>query len=86
MNKYNNTLQDQVTKYALLLQDEKSEKKHLLEQYTTLQHELIVKIESLTKQRETATKKLYLLIGLCISLLAIILQQIRPALQSLLHK
>jgi hypothetical protein len=79
-------LQEQVSKYALLLQDEKNEKSQLLNQYTNLQSEVFVKFEAYTKQREKVIKKLYLLIGLCISFLAIIIQLLFPTIKSILGK
>lgn len=64
LQKYNNNLQEQVGKYALMLSDEKNEKKDLLQKYDELQTTHSTKIEEFGKEKVRYTKKFYLLLGI----------------------
>jgi len=64
LQKYNNNLQEQVTKYALMLSDEKNEKKDLLQKYDELQITYNWKVEEFGKEKVRYTKKFYLLLSI----------------------
>lgn len=68
LQKVNNNLTEQLNKYAILLSEEKSEKKTLLEKYDTLQNTYNKKIEQFAR-------KYYLLLGVCIALLLLLISQ-----------
>lgn len=62
LQKYNINLQDQLSKYALLLTEEKSEKKEILGKYEAVQTEYHQKVESLYQQKVKIERKYYLLL------------------------
>ena len=73
LEKYNNNLQEQITKYALMLSDEKNEKKEVFKRNNELQDLYTSKVEEFWKERVMYTKRIYILLGLFIaSVLAII--------------
>ena len=57
LQKYNDSLQDQVSKYAILHSEEKKEKQELLEKYDDLQKEYHGKVELLYREKSTVEKK-----------------------------
>lgn len=57
LQKYNESLQDQVSKYALLHSEEKKEKQELMEKYDDLQKEYHGKVELLYREKSTVEKK-----------------------------
>ena len=59
LEKYNTNLQDQASKYALALKDEKNEKIELLQKYDTLNADFTKKIEIHTKEKISWLKKYY---------------------------
>lgn len=73
LQKYNNNLQDQVSKYALLLTEEKQEKKDILNRFEALQNHYNEKIELHALEKINRAKKLYLANGFGIFCLVIIL-------------
>lgn len=77
LQKVNNNMTDQLNKYALLLSEEKSEKKDLLEKYDRLQTTYQQKIEQFAR-------KYYLLLGVCVALLLLLVAQYAPSLRGLL--
>lgn len=79
LNKYNSTLQEQVGKYAMLLSEEKSERKELIVKYDTMQNTLQNKVEKLTM-------RFYFLFGIAVIMLAILILQFAPILQSRFSK
>lgn len=62
LQKYNNNLQDQLSKYALLLTEEKSEKREILGKYEAVQTEYHQKVESLYQEKVKIERKYYLLL------------------------
>lgn len=76
LQKYNTNLQDQVSKYALLLSDEKQEKKDILNRFEALQNNYNEKIEQHALEKINRAKKLYLANGFGIFCLVIILATI----------
>ena len=63
LERYNLNLQDQVSKYALLLTEEKHEKKDILNRFETLQDRYNEKIEFYSFEKIKRVKKLYLAVG-----------------------
>ena len=72
LEKYNLNLQDQVTKYALMLQEEKAEKKEVLNKFESLQNQYNDRLETFWKERVRFTKKYYTLLTICIMTLIIL--------------
>ena len=72
LEKYNNNLQDQITKYALILSEERNEKKEAIQKNDELQNLYTGKIEEFGKERVKFTKKVYLLAWLLIASVLII--------------
>jgi len=68
LEKYNLNLKDQVWKYALLLSDEKKEKKERQAKYDTLNTTHFETIESFSKERLGWSKKIFLMLGISIAL------------------
>lgn len=66
LTKHNNTLQTQVQKYALLLSDEKSEKKQIIEKYDELNRMHIDKIENFGKERVRLNRLVFFLLSVCL--------------------
>jgi Fe2+ transport system protein B len=66
LQKYNVNLQDQTSKYALMLTEEKKEKKDIMEKYDTVQREYSSKVESLLREKVLIEKKYYLLLGISV--------------------
>lgn len=69
LNKHNLNLQDQLSKYAILLTEEKAEKKDLLVKYDTVQKEYNAKVESLFREKSLFEKRYYLVLGFLVVLL-----------------
>lgn len=80
LNRYNLSIQDQLSKYALLLSDEKNEKKDLLVKYDTIQKEYNQKVESLFREKSLFEKRYYLILGFLILLLLFLAWTILPSL------
>lgn len=82
LERYNLNLQDQVTKYALLLTEEKHEKKDILNRFEMLQDRYNEKVEFYSFEKIKRVKKLYLAIGfgvVCLlGFLALVLFQTFP--------
>ena len=74
LQRFNSNLQEQVGKYAILLSEEKNEKKDLMQKYDNLQNKHQSKVETLTK-------RFYFLLWLAVILLAILILQFAPNLQ-----
>ncbi|MEM1281924.1 MAG: hypothetical protein AAGG81_00060 [Chlamydiota bacterium] len=72
LSKHNSNLQDQASKYALLLTEEKNEKKEILTKFTNLQTEQTKRVESFSKERLRRARKYYVLLGISILLLVIL--------------
>lgn len=83
LQKHNLALQDQLSKYGLLLSDEKVEKKDLFEKYVGLQSELQTKTETFGQQRTKLAQRLYLFIGLSIALTIAVFALLLPYLLNL---
>jgi hypothetical protein len=71
LEKFNRNLEEIAQNHALALKDEKQEKKERIEKYDTLQQKYHTKIEAFVK-------RYYLLLGLCITLIFILLYQFLP--------
>lgn len=69
LSKHNLNLQDQLSKYAILLTEEKAEKKEILVKYDTIQKEYNVKVESLFREKSLFEKRYYLVLGFLVVLL-----------------
>lgn len=69
LSKHNLNLQDQLSKYAILLSEEKAEKKDLLVKYDTVQKEFSAKVESLFREKSLFEKRYYLVLGFLVVLL-----------------
>lgn len=69
LQKYNVNLQDQASKYAIMLAEEKKEKKDIMDKYETVQKEYHTKVESLLREKVFIERKYYLLLGIAIVLL-----------------
>lgn len=72
LEKYNNNLQEQITKYALILSDERNEKKDLIKKNDDLQGLYIGKVEELGKEKVNHTRKFYILLWLILALVVVI--------------
>lgn len=66
---YNLALQEQVSKYALLLNEEKSEKKELMEKYEGLQKEYHSSALQFAKEKLKLTKSFYLLLWITLAII-----------------
>lgn len=67
LQKYNMNLQEQVTKYALMLSEEKNEKKEFFKRNIELQDQYTKKIEEFWVERVKYAQKIFVLLGLLIS-------------------
>jgi len=65
LEKQNTNLQDQLSKYALLLREEKNEKKELMSSYDELQQMLRTKLEQFNQIQLRAQRKYGTLLVLC---------------------
>jgi hypothetical protein len=65
----NNNTQDQLNKYAIMLREERNEKKDLLDKYENLRVEYTHKIEEHADERVKISQRYYLLLGIVIVLL-----------------
>lgn len=85
-DKYNLALQDQLSKYGLLLIDERAEKKELLQKYENLQQQFNDSIVNFSKEKIKQAKAFYLLLWIVIVfiVLAIILFW-KPLINSVFH-
>lgn len=68
LDRYNLALQDKVSKYALLLSEEKEEKKQFISQNESLQKELRNKIELFGNEKVKWARKYYFIIGVSVIL------------------
>lgn len=73
LERYNLNLQDQVSKYGLLLIEEKNEKKDILNRFEILQNRYNEKIEFYSSEKIKRIKKLYLVVGFAIICLLVTL-------------
>lgn len=80
LEKYNSNLQDQVSKYAILLQEEKSEKREIFEKFENLQNQFNLKIESHSKEKIKRIGKYNTVLILCIVSLIILIAFMLPSL------
>lgn len=69
LQKYNVNLQDQTSKYAIMLAEEKKEKKDIMDKYENVQKDYHTKVESLLREKVFIERKYYLLLGIAIVLL-----------------
>lgn len=72
LQKHNETLQDQVSKYAIRFSDEKREKQELLEKYDGLQKDFHEKVESLYREKSGIEKKYSFSVGIAVFLLLLV--------------
>jgi len=68
LKKVNTNLQEQVSKYALLLSEEKSEKKDLMTKYDSLQDKYHEQSQQFSVERVKLSRNFYLVVGACIVL------------------
>lgn len=73
LNKFNLALEDKVSKYALLLSEEKEEKRQFISQNESLQKELRDKIELFGNEKVNWARKYYFAIGVSVILFIAIL-------------
>ncbi len=78
LEKYNINLQEQLSKYAILLTEEKAEKKEVIVKYDTLQNEFHEKVESLFREKALFEKRYFLLLGFLILLIIFIARTVLP--------
>ena len=78
LSKVNLNLEDQLSKYAILLSDEKSEKKEIYEKYDSLQENYTNEIRNHAKEKLHRTKRYYLLLALCLSIIFLLIRQLAP--------
>ena len=76
--KVQSNLENQVSKYALLLSEEKSEKKDILNKFESLQNIYNEKIEGFGIERVNFTKRYYTLLVLCAIILVILTGLVLP--------
>jgi len=69
LQKYNSNLTEQVNKYALLLSEEKQEKKAWEAKYDNLNQSHFETIERFTKESLQWSRNFYMVLGICIALL-----------------
>lgn len=79
LKRYNSNLQEQVNKYAILLSEEKEEKKGRMEKYDGLQNKYHTQTESFSKERMVLTRKFYLVLGASIILTLLLIWLILPS-------
>jgi DNA repair exonuclease SbcCD ATPase subunit len=78
LSKVNSNLEDQLSKYAILLHDEKSERKEITEKYDSLQEKFTDEIRVHAKEKIHRTKRYYLLLALCFSIIILLIRQLAP--------
>lgn len=78
LQKVNANLEDQLSKYGLMLMEEKNERKELLQKYDSLQDKLTTEIKAHTKERIVLIKRYYLLLALCLVVIALITVMLLP--------
>lgn len=78
LKKYNSNLQEQVNKYAILLSEEKEEKKWWMDKYDNLQNRYHSQTEDFSKERIVLTRKFYLVLGASIILTLLLVWLILP--------
>lgn len=66
LEKYNLNLQEQLSRYGILLSEQKAETKDALVKYDTLQKEFHEKVESLFREKSLFEKRYFLILGLFI--------------------
>ena len=73
LEKYNVNLSEQLAKYALLLTEEKNEKKELLSRHTNrCKRNTMQKVETIYLEKAKVERKYYLLLGILMVLLLLI--------------
>lgn len=72
LQNYNLVLQDQATKYALLFNDEKTERKELFQKYETLQEQHRTTSLQYEKEKANRAKYFYLLLWITVVVLALL--------------
>ena len=65
LKKHNSNLQEQVSKYAMLLTEEKNEKKDLMGKYDVLQEKYHQQGEQFSVERVKLSRNFYLVLGAC---------------------
>ena len=84
LSKRNSNLEEQISKYWILLTEEKKEKKEILTKFTNLQSELTERVEAFSKERLRRAKKYYIILGVCVVLMIILIIQVGTPLLNLL--
>ena len=74
----NDALERQVVNYAELHVEEKEERKAILNKFESLQNEYKERIEIFSKEKVSLTKRIYLLLGLCIAALLFLFSLLFP--------
>lgn len=80
LEKYNINLQEQLSRYGIMLSEEKAEKKDALVKYDTLQKEFHEKVESLFREKSLFEKRYFLVLGFLILLIIFIAWTVIPPL------
>lgn len=78
LEKYNSNLEDQVSKYAILLREEKTEKKELFEKFEGLQNQYNQKVEEFSNSRVARINRYNTMLILCIVAIIIMIGLILP--------
>jgi len=67
LEKYNLNLQEQISRYGILLTEQKAETREALVKYDTLQKEFHEKVESLFREKSLFEKRYFLVLGFLIN-------------------
>lgn len=79
LEKYNVNLQNQVSKYAILLQEEKQDKKERQAKYDQLNQTHFETIATFWKEKVRLTKQFFILLGICLSIAVLLLFVMLPS-------
>lgn len=85
LQKFTLALEDKVSKYALLLSEEKEEKKQFIATNESLQKELRDKIEVFWNEKVKWARKYYFAIGISLALFIAVAVLLFPIVKALLH-
>lgn len=72
LEKYNLNLQEQLTRYGIMLTEEKAEKKDIFTKLEAVQTEYLQKVESLFREKSMFEKRYHLVLGFLIVLLILL--------------